>query len=211
MSAFAARLRDARVVPVIRHGDPELALQACELLAQAGLSALEVTTTVPGADRLIAELRQRYGEICVGAGTVLREAQAQAVLRAGAEFVVSPCWSEAAARPVMEAGIPYLPGAVTPGEVHHHFASGADVVKVFPADTTGGPGYLRSLTTVFPDIPLMPTGGVSPANAQDYLDAGALCVGMGGQLLPVKELEAGDRDGAVARIRAALAILNPAN
>ena len=205
MQSFPDRLRAARVVPVIRHEDPEIALQGCSLLAEEGIAALEITTTVPGAADLIAELRARYPGICVGAGTVLTEAQAEAVLSAGAEFVVSPCWSDAAARRTRNAGRPYLPGAMTPGEVHHHWNQGAAVVKIFPANSAGGPAFLRALRAVFPDVHLMPTGGVSRENAQSYLEAGALCVGMGGNLLPARELEAGDADAARARIREALA------
>ena len=204
MQSFPDRLRAARVVPVIRHEDPEIALQGCSLLAEEGIAALEITTTVPGAADLIAELRARYPAICVGAGTVLTEAQAQAVLSAGAEFVVSPCWSHAAAKRTMHSGRPYLPGAMTPGEVHHHWNQGAAVVKIFPADSAGGPAFLKALRAVFPDVHLMPTGGVSRETAQSYLDAGALCVGMGGNLLPARELAAGDAEAARARIRNAL-------
>ena len=206
MRSFPDRLRAARVVPVIRHDDPDIALTGCGLLAEEGVAALEITTTVPGAARLIEELRARYPGICVGAGTVLTAAQADAVLHAGAEFVVSPCWSEAVAESTMNAGRPYLPGAMTPGEVHHHWNQGAAAVKIFPADCAGGPAFLRALRAVFPDVHLMPTGGVSRETVQSYLDAGALCVGMGGNLLPARELEAGDADAARARIREALAV-----
>lgn len=205
MSSFADRLRIARIVPVIRHADPDIALQGCTLLAEEGIAALEITTTVPGAADLIAALRARYPGICIGAGTVLTAEQADAVLNAGAEFVVSPCWSEEAARRAMIAEKPYLPGAMTPGEVFHHWNQGAAVVKVFPADAVGGPGFLKALSAVFPDVHLMPTGGVSQTTVQSYLDAGALCVGMGGNLLPVEELEAGDVSAARRRVRAVLA------
>ena len=206
MKSLADRLRAARIVPVIRHENPEIARRACVMLAEEGTAALEITTTVPGAADLLAELRTRYPGICVGAGTVLTGEQAQAVLDAGAEFVVSPCWSEAVGRLVMDAGTPFLPGAMTPGEVYHHWSEGAAVVKIFPADAAGGPGFLKALRAVLPEVNLMPTGGIGPETARSYLDAGALCVGMGGSLLPAKEIAAGDIDRARARIRAALAV-----
>jgi len=205
VDSFHVALRSETVVPVIRHDDPAIASSACALLAEAGVSILEITTTVPGATDLIATLRDRFPDVLIGAGTVLTQGQATAALDAGARFVVSPCWSDAAAGPVLEAGIPYLPGAMTPGEILHHADSGAAVVKVFPADAAGGPGFLKAVRAVFPDIPLMPTGGVSPDTAPAYLAAGALCVGMGGNLLPAKAIEAGDLDTARAQIRAALA------
>ena len=194
----------ARIVPVIRHHDPEIATLACELLVDAGVRALEITMTVPDAGSIISELRKNHPSICVGAGTVLTAADAVQVLNAGAQFVVSPCWNDKAADPVLEAGVPYLPGAMTPGQVSHRAAAGASVVKVFPADAAGSPFFLKALKSVFPDLALMPTGGVTPQNAQTYLDAGALCVGMGGNLLPSKSLEVGDTGAARKQITAAL-------
>ncbi|PSL21152.1 bifunctional 4-hydroxy-2-oxoglutarate aldolase/2-dehydro-3-deoxy-phosphogluconate aldolase [Shimia abyssi] len=208
MVNFIEKLRAARVVPVIRHSNPDIAMAACELLVGAGIKALEVTTTVPRADTLIADLRQRFPDICTGAGTVFTAAQAHDVLAAGAEFVVSPCWSETAAPVILDAGIPYLPGAMTPGEVHHHAENGASVVKVFPADAAGGPGFLKALKSVFPDLALMPTGGVSPENATAYLNAGAVCVGMGGKLLPARALEANDLPLAREQINTAIAAVS---
>ncbi len=205
MQTLVDRLRDAQVVPVVRHSDPLLARRGCELLAEAGVAALEITTTVPEAGRLVCELRESHPSVCVGAGTVLTAEQADEVLEAGAEFVVSPCWVDAVADRAAEAGRPYLPGAQTPGEIFRHWSSGAAAVKVFPADAAGGPGFLRAVKAVFPDVPLMPTGGVAPETARKYLDAGAFCVGMGGNLLPVRELAAGDDEGALARIRDVLA------
>ncbi len=204
MVDFVSTLRSAQIVPVIRHSDPEIALTACDLLAEAGIRALEITTTVPDAAALIAELCQRYPEIHTGAGTVLSADQAEKVLAAGAEFVVSPFWSNAAAREAGDAKAPYLPGAMTPGEVHHHAENGAAVTKIFPADAAGGPGFLKAVKSVFPNLVLMPTGGVSPDTAQSYLNAGALCIGMGGNLLPAQALEAGHIDLARAQINAAL-------
>ncbi|MDE4306179.1 bifunctional 4-hydroxy-2-oxoglutarate aldolase/2-dehydro-3-deoxy-phosphogluconate aldolase [Phaeobacter gallaeciensis] len=204
MVAMIEKLRAARIVPVIRYADPAIAMKSCELLAQAGIRALEITTTVPSAAEMIADLKRRFPSVATGAGTVFTEKQAGDVLKAGADFVVSPCWSDEAATPVLEAGIPYLPGAMTPGEVLHHSGAGAAVVKIFPADAAGGSGFVKALKSIFPDVPLMPTGGVTPGAAQFYLDAGALCVGMGGNLLPAKALEGGDVPLARDQINAAL-------
>lgn len=205
MVDFLSRLRAARVVPVIRHPDAEIALQACQLLVEAGVDALEITMSVPDAPEIIAKLRSTHPSICVGAGTVLTSDDATRVLVAGAEFVVSPCWSDSVATAVRNADIPYLPGAMTPGEVLHHADSGATLIKIFPADAAGGAGFLKALKSVFPDVALMPTGGVSPTNCRAYFDAGAVCVGMGGNLLPAAALEAGDLATARHQIDTALA------
>jgi len=197
-------LKDARIVPVIRHPDTTIAETACRLLAQEGARVLEITMTVPDASGLLQRLGAAHPEVILGAGTVLDAAQAQAAIASGAQFVVSPCWCDTVAAACRAARIPYLPGAMTPGEVLHHAQAGAHVVKVFPADAAGGPGFLKALRAVFPDIALMPTGGITPGNAADYLAAGALCVGMGGNLLPAAALEAGDEARARDLIRAAL-------
>jgi 2-dehydro-3-deoxyphosphogluconate aldolase/(4S)-4-hydroxy-2-oxoglutarate aldolase len=198
------RLGVAKVVPVIRHNDPEVASQACHILAEEGLHAVEITMTVPKAADLIADLRASMPDVLIGAGTVLSRKEAEAVLAAGAEFVVSPCWCDDVAEAVLAAKTPYLPGAMTPGEVLRHASSGAMVVKVFPADMAGGPGFIKSVKAVFPDIELMPTGGVAPKDVEEYLTAGALCTGIGSHLLPALALEEGDAEAARTQIRTAL-------
>ncbi|MET4104139.1 2-dehydro-3-deoxyphosphogluconate aldolase/(4S)-4-hydroxy-2-oxoglutarate aldolase [Roseovarius sp. MBR-78] len=202
---LSAVLRTARIVPVIRHHDTRIAETACRLLVEEGARVLEITMTVPAANDLLRRLGAACPDVVLGAGTVLDAAEAQGAIAAGAGFIVSPCWCAEVAAVCHAAQVPYLPGAMTPGEVHHHAQAGAHVVKVFPADAAGGPGFLKALGTVFPDIALMPTGGVTPGNAADYLAAGALCVGMGGNLLPAAALEQGDEAGARDLIRAALA------
>lgn len=197
-------LRAARIVPVIRHDDAAIAETACHLLAAEGALVLEITMTVPGATGLLQRLGIACPEVILGAGTVLDATQAQAAIASGAKFIVSPCWCDAVATACAAAHVPYLPGAMTPGEVWHHAQAGAQVVKVFPVDAAGGSGFLKALRAVFPDIPLMPTGGITPENAADYLAAGALCVGMGGNLLPATALERGDEATARDLIRAAL-------
>ena len=162
--SFKDRLRASKIVPVIRHDDCEIARQSCDLLVEQGLTALEVTTTIPGFAKLIKELRQEFPGIEIGAGTVLTQQQASLAIDAGAHFLVSPCWSDPVSKASEEAEIPYLPGAMTPDEVFHHADAGAAIVKVFPAGLFGGPSYLKALASVFPEIPLMPTGGVTPQN-----------------------------------------------
>lgn len=202
--SFKERLSASKIIPVVRHHDHDIALQACVLLVEEGLSVLELTTTIPGFAELIAQMRSRFPEIEIGAGTVLTQRDAELALKAGAGFLVSPCWSGQVSETAREAGKPYLPGAMTPGEVLHHASAGASIVKVFPANSAGGPGFLKALTSVFPNIPLMPTGGVTPENTQSYLEAGAVCVGMGGNLLPFGALVAGKTEQARNQINAAL-------
>lgn len=198
------RLRKATIIPVIRHSDTEIAATAIDLLIELGVKAIEITTSVPDADGLVQRVKAKDQTLLVGAGTVLDRAQAQTMLDAGSDFIVSPCWTDEVADLVIKAGCPYLPGAMTPGEVLHHHKAGATVVKIFPADAAGGPVFLKGLRAVFPNIPLMPTGGIQPSGAADYLNAGAVCVGVGGNLMPSRALEAGDVALARSQISGAL-------
>lgn len=206
---FIKLLAETRVVPVIRHKDPEIAMRGAKLLAEAGFPILEMTFTVPGAPDLIARLGRVLPGAVVGAGTVLTDLQVHHAIQAGTQFVVSPCWTDEAAEVCIMENIPYLPGAATPGEILHHWQNGALAVKIFPAHEAGGPGFVKAVKAVFPDIPLMPTGGVKPENVADYLSAGAICVGLGSDLFPAEALEAGDEHMAreqIAEARSAMAL-----
>lgn len=200
---FRARLARVRVVPVIRTASPDLARRACSWLLDAGMDSLELTFTTPGAAEIIREFAGRPG-VLIGAGTVRTVEQARTAAAAGAAFLVSPGAAPEVAAEARRLALPFLPGAATPSEVSARWAEGAAVVKVFPARECGGPGFLKAVKSVFPEIPLMPTGGVSPDTVTDYLTAGALCVGMGGELTPAKALEANDPAPVLAAARRAL-------
>tara|TARA_E500000305_G_scaffold57215_1_gene45620 strand:+ start:304 stop:948 length:645 start_codon:yes stop_codon:yes gene_type:complete len=200
------RLAALKIVPVIRTPSADLAIRACEWLLEAGLQALELTFTTPDAHRVIETFARTAPDALIGAGTVRTPEQAKAAIDAGASFLVSPGAAPGVGEAAAKAGIPYLPGAATPSEVEARWAAGAAVVKIFPARECGGPDFLKAIRSVYPDIPLMPTGGVSPDTAKAYLDAGALCLGMGGELVPVDALKANDpkpvRDAAARALAA---------
>jgi 2-dehydro-3-deoxyphosphogluconate aldolase/(4S)-4-hydroxy-2-oxoglutarate aldolase len=187
-----ARLSAARVVPVVRTHSAAHAATAVRWLREAGIGIFEITMTIPDAPALIRELAADKS-LLVGAGTVPDRATAAACLAAGAAFVVAPWVDPALVEPCREAGALLMLGAVTPTEVRSALAAGADVVKVFPAASVGGPGHIRALRSVFPDVAFCPTGGVEPGNVAAYLAAGAAFVGMGGALVDEKRIAAGDR------------------
>ena len=153
----------------------------------------EISMTIPDAPRLIRSLA-RNPDLLVGAGTVPDAANARLCLEAGARFIVAPWIDPALAEPCRRAGALLMLGAVTPTEVRHALAAGADVVKVFPASSVGGPPHIRALASVLPDIPFCPTGGVDAGNVAEYLAAGAAFVGKGGALVDEKRIAAADRD-----------------
>ncbi len=182
MHPLIPRLSAARVVPVVRTTKPELARRAVEWLRGAGLTVFEITMTVPDAPGLL-----------VGAGTVPDRPSAEACLPACAQFLVAPWVDAEVAAAARQAGACALLGAMTPTEVRAARQAGADVVKIFPASSAGGPAHIKALKAVFPDLPFCPTGGVDARNAPDYLAAGAAFVGIGGRLVDEKLLARGDR------------------
>jgi 2-dehydro-3-deoxyphosphogluconate aldolase/(4S)-4-hydroxy-2-oxoglutarate aldolase len=192
-SRVAARLSRVRVVPVLRLATREAASAAIDCLVEAGFETVELTLTTPGAVDLIEELRRRMpATFLVGAGTVLDLETARRCLEAGADYLVSPCAVSGMPALAASAGRVALEGGFTPSEVLAAWRDGASIVKVFPA-ASGGPAHLQALHSVFPDIPLCPTGGVSAANMLDYFNAGATIVGIGNNIIDHKALAAGDR------------------
>lgn len=192
------RLIAQRVVPVLRMASAEKAERAVDCLLSAGFSTVEITLTIPGAVELIERIARRAESLLlVGAGTVRDLDAARRCLDAGARFLVSPCVVPGMAAAAHAAGCAALTGGFTPGEVLAAHRDGADIVKVFPA-ATGGPAHVRAIHTVFPEIALCPTGGVSLQNFEAYFAAGAALVGVGNDILDQAALEAGDDERASA-------------
>ena len=196
-------LRRLRVVPVVRTSTAALAERACAWLQEAGFEVVEVTLTIPGAVPLIRSLAQRPG-LVVGAGTVPDARAAEACLKAGARVLVTPWVDPEVIAAARAAGAAAMPGALTPTEVRDALAAGADVVKVFPASSAGGPAHVKALASVFPGVAFCPTGGVDAASLPAYLAAGAAFVGIGGKLVDEARLAAGDKPAILAAARQAL-------
>jgi 2-dehydro-3-deoxyphosphogluconate aldolase/(4S)-4-hydroxy-2-oxoglutarate aldolase len=185
------------IVPVVRAATVEEANRAVEAICAGGIPIVEITMTVPNAITVIREVAQKYGsEVLIGAGTITNAEQADACLRAGAEFLVSPGLSSAALSVAKSAGKLAIPGALTPTELMSALELGARLVKIFPCGNVGGPKYLRSLKAPFPNASLIPTGGVSAANAAEFIAAGAFALGVGADLVDAKAL----REGNLAKI-----------
>jgi 2-dehydro-3-deoxyphosphogluconate aldolase/(4S)-4-hydroxy-2-oxoglutarate aldolase len=142
-----------------------------------------VTFTVPGAAKVIEELSRQYGtdDMIIGAGTVLDPETARIAILSGAQFVVSPALNVETARLCNRYQIPHMPGAGTVREIIESMEAGADIVKIFPSDTTG-PGFVKAVRSPLPQASLMPTGGVSLENAGEWIKAGCVAVGVSGHL-----------------------------
>ena len=183
-SSALAVLRGIGIVPVIRAESADAALAVVEALAKAGLDVAEITMTVPNAIEVIAAVTKRFGDrVLVGAGTVTNAEEADSAADAGAAFIVSPCLVPEVIDAARRADVAVIPGALTPTEIHDACRRGADMVKVFPVQSVGGAAYLRALRGPFPDVPLVPTGGVTLDNVRELFDAGAAAVGVGSELV----------------------------
>jgi len=188
-----AAIIQAGVVPVVRAASADQALKAVEAIYRGGIRAAEVTMTVPGAIRVLEKVADEFGDrIVLGAGTVLDPETARACMLAGAEFFVTPNLRLSTIEMCKRYSKVICPGALTPTEVVTAWESGADVIKIFPADAVGGPKYIRALKAPLPHIQMIPTGGVSVETAGEFLKAGACAVAVGGELVHAKLLEEGN-------------------
>ncbi|MEM6335906.1 MAG: bifunctional 4-hydroxy-2-oxoglutarate aldolase/2-dehydro-3-deoxy-phosphogluconate aldolase [Bacteroidota bacterium] len=186
-SALTDRISSARAVAVVRADDASAMTDIVRALHAGGVTCVEITMTVPNALDAIRAVAARIGnelpaDIILGVGSVTSAKMTDAALDAGATFVVSPVFKSEIIRAAHDRDAPAMPGALTPTEIQAAYEAGADVVKVFPANVFGI-GYFKSVRAPLPHLKLMPTGGVTLTNAQDWLDAGAVAVGLGSALV----------------------------
>lgn len=194
-------LRTATVIAVLRAPTAEAAIRASDALVAGGITGIEITYSTPDAAAVIREVRRRHSDgVYLGAGTVLEAAQAVKAVEAGAQFLVSPGTEPVLAAAMLDTGATVLSGALTPSEVMTVLGLGVPVVKLFPA-SLGGPAYLKALRGPFPQVSFVPTGGVNSDNLAEWLAAGAVAVGAGGELCPASALAAGDWDTITATAR----------
>ncbi len=176
-------LKDSGVVAVIRADKIETAEQIVEAIVEGGITAIEVTMTVPNAFDLIKKLSKKYqgSDVLVGAGSVTDVVSAKNSIDAGAKYIVGPTFDQDVVNICNEFQVPVIPGAMSPTEVVNAMKAGADIVKIFPA-TLFGPKIIKAIKGPIPHAPLLPTGGVNLDNVQDWFEAGACAVGVGSAL-----------------------------
>jgi 2-dehydro-3-deoxyphosphogluconate aldolase/(4S)-4-hydroxy-2-oxoglutarate aldolase len=192
-----ARVLKTGIVAILRFSSSDQLANVARALFEGGVDVIEVTLTIPNALEVLAAVKKDLGSrVLLGAGTVLDPQTARAAVLAGAEFIVSPSLNPEVIRLCHRYDKVVMPGAFTPTEILAAWEAGADVVKVFPSDCVG-PGYLKALRGPFPQIRLMPTGGVNLETLPAFIQAGACAVGVGGSLVELQAI----RDGNFARLR----------
>ena len=190
--AILSAILEIGIVPVVRTESAEGAIQAIDAIYRGGIRVAEITMTVPGALRALEKVADKFGDrIILGAGTVLDPETARACILAGAEFIVTPSLNAATIELAKRYSKVIAPGALTPTEVVTAWQAGGDVIKVFPCSAVGGAKYIKALRAPFPQIEMIPTGGVNLETIGDFLRAGACAVAVGAELIDNANISAG--------------------
>ena len=196
------------LIPVLRAKNPRQAHAVVEAMIAGGVTVVEVTMTCPDACGILTALKEEYGsKLLLGSGTVTTANEAEATIKAGAEFVVSPSLHPEVIAATKAAGKLSMPGALTPTEVITAHRAGADYVKVFPCSAMGGASYLKSLLAPFPHLKLIPTGGVTLKTAEEFIRAGARALGVGSDLVNLAAIDEGKPEIITEAARAYLQVL----
>lgn len=177
------RITEVGVVAVVRADNSEMAEKISKACIEGGISAIEVTFTTPGADKVISSLKEKFSndELIVGAGTVLDSETARIAILAGAKYIVSPGFNLETAKLCNRYQIPYMAGCMTITEIIKAMEAGVDIVKLFPGSAYG-PSIVKDIKAPLPQAPIMPTGGVSLDNVDQWIKNGCVAVGVGGSL-----------------------------
>lgn len=205
------RIMEIGIVPVVRASSSSEACLAADAVCEGGIPIVEITMTVPGAVEVIRELVKKCGsDVLVGAGTVLNPQMAQQCLDAGAQFLVSPGLNLPTVDLAVRERKLIMAGALTPTEIMAAWDARADFIKIFPCGQVGGAKYVQSLKGPFPQIPFVPTGGVNLHTAAEFIEAGSVALGIGGELVQAHALKANKPEIIVENARKFLDIVKQA-
>ncbi|EGQ9393428.1 2-dehydro-3-deoxyphosphogluconate aldolase [Vibrio cholerae] len=208
MSSIKQQLKALKVIPVIAIDNAEDIIPLGKVLVENGLPAAEITFRSEAAVEAIRLLRQAQPDMLIGAGTVLNREQAIAAKEAGATFIVSPGFNPNTVKACQEIGIDIVPGVNNPSTVEAALEMGLTILKFFPAEASGGINMVKSLLAPYTNIELMPTGGISPANIQDYLAIPRVLACGGTWMVDKKLIEAGNWEELARLTREAVALVN---
>ncbi|BAY65227.1 2-dehydro-3-deoxyphosphogluconate aldolase/4-hydroxy-2-oxoglutarate aldolase [Calothrix brevissima NIES-22] len=181
---WLSQLQQHRAIAVIRASKLELAKQMALTVAAGGMQLIEITWNSDRAGQLISQLRQELPHCTIGTGTLFNVTQLEDAIASGAQFLFTPHVDLAMIKAAVAQDVPIIPGALSPTEIVTAWNYGASCVKVFPVEAMGGANYIKSLQGPLGEIPLIPTGGVNIDNAPEFLQAGAIAIGLSSQLFP---------------------------
>ena len=204
------KLQKLGIIAVIRGPTPELTLKMVEALINGEVNGIEITYSTPNAAEVVRQLDKQFSDqIVLGMGTLTEPAQVAEAIGVGARFLVSPICDPLLGKSMIASGVPVMIGALTPTEVYQAYKLGSDIVKIFPG-SSGGPSYMKALKGPFPNIPMMPTGGVSVTNVGEWFAAGAFAVGAGSELCHPKLAKEGRFDEISIKAREFIKALDEA-
>jgi 2-dehydro-3-deoxyphosphogluconate aldolase/(4S)-4-hydroxy-2-oxoglutarate aldolase len=184
-----SQIRQSCLMPAVRVDKISDVLRSLEALLAGGVTVAEIAMSTPVAVKLLDAALEHFGDrMLIGAGTVLDSETARTTILSGAKFIVTPAFNAATISICRRYSIPCLSGALTSTEILAAWSAGADCIKIFPVSSLGGAAYLRALRAPFPQIQMMPMGGVTVDTAKDYLDAGAMALGVGSDLVNSRDL-----------------------
>ncbi|MBD2204646.1 bifunctional 4-hydroxy-2-oxoglutarate aldolase/2-dehydro-3-deoxy-phosphogluconate aldolase [Calothrix sp. FACHB-1219] len=189
---WLSQLQQHRAIAVIRASKLELAKQMALTVASGGMQLIEITWNSDRAGQLISQLRQELPHCTIGTGTLFNVTQLKDAIASGAQFLFTPHVDLAMIKAAVAQDVPIIPGALSPTEIVTAWNYGASCVKVFPVEAMGGANYIKSLQGPLGEIPLIPTGGVNIDNAKEFLQAGAIAIGLSSQLFPKHLVTEGD-------------------
>ncbi|MDJ0737168.1 MAG: bifunctional 4-hydroxy-2-oxoglutarate aldolase/2-dehydro-3-deoxy-phosphogluconate aldolase [Nostocaceae cyanobacterium] len=194
-------LKQHRVIAVIRAPEMKLGQQMALAVASVGIQLIEITWNSAASGELITQLRSELPHCFIGTGTLLNITDIEDAIAAGAQYLFTPHVDPAMIKAAVTRNVPIIPGALTPTEIVTAWTLGASCVKVFPVQALGGSNYIKSLQGPLGKIPLIPTGGVTLDNAEEFLQAGAIAVGLSSQLFPKVLVETGNWQGIIQQAR----------
>ena len=199
--SWLSLLHQYRSIAVIRASSRFLGHQMAQAVAEGGMSLIEITWNSSQAPELISQLRSELPNCIIGTGTILNREQLRQAITAGAQFLFTPHVDTTLIELAVAEGVPMIPGALSPTEIITAWQAGASCVKVFPIQAVGGASYIKALQGPLGSIPLIPTGGVTLENARELITAGAIAVGLAGDLFPKSLIVDGNWEAIVQRAK----------
>lgn len=210
MDSILQEIQKKKIITIIRSNHIESIDKIVESLYTGGIRIIEITMNTPDALQKIEEIKKKFPDVCIGAGTVLDGETARLAILSGASFLLTPALSESVIKVANRYNVPVIPGVFTPTEILKAYELGAKVVKIFPVGTLG-PKYIKELKGPFSHIDMVPVGGVTVDTISDFLKAGSFAFGIGSSMVNDKLVVANDYEEIERRAKEFVAVISQFN